>query len=72
MINVQLFRDGEQVATIEGTTVTCDDNKLHECLTAIVNNYETSVFPAHLNKDDLLLDSIKGFCSMNSITVERS
>ena len=71
-MNVQLFRDGEQVATIAGTTVTCDDNKLHECLLAIVNNYETSTFPAHLNKDDLLFDSIKGFCSINGIAVERA
>ena len=71
-MNVQLFRDGEQVATIEGAAVTCDDKKLHECLVAIVNNYETSTFPAHLNKDDLLFDSIKGFCSMNGIAVERA
>lgn len=71
-MKVNLYRDGEEIATMEGTNIVCDDNKLRECLVAIVHNYETSEFPAHLNKDDLLFDSIKGFASMNSIDVEKA
>lgn len=71
-MKVNLFRDGEEIATIHDTNIVCDDNKLRECLVAIVNNYETSSFPSHLNKEDLLFDSIKGFASMNAIDVERA
>ncbi|WP_431028803.1 hypothetical protein [Lysinibacillus sp. LZ02] len=60
-MNITLMEKGEVLATIVEKQVTCDDNKVRECLEALITNHELNNFPPHIDKDKMLKDAIKGF-----------
>ena len=60
-MNFTLKNKGEIVATIVDKQVTCDDSKVRECLEALITNHELSKFPPHIDKDKMLVDTLKGF-----------
>lgn len=69
-MNLTFKENGAVVATIANKQVECDDNKLYAVLQALVANYETTQFPAHLNADQLLEDSLRAFAMVNNYEVE--
>ena len=56
-----LKNKGETLATIVNKQVICNDNKVRECLEALIANHELNKFPPHIDKDQILLDALKGF-----------
>ena len=60
-MNFTLKNNGETLATIVDKQVICDDNKVRECLEALIVNHELSKFPPHIDKDQMLIDTLKGF-----------
>ena len=60
-MNFTLTHKGETLATIVEKQVTCDDRKVRECLEALIANNELSKFPPHIDKDQMLIDTLKGF-----------
>lgn len=60
-MNFTLKDKGEILATIVDKQVTCDDSKVRECLEALITNHEVSKFPTHIDKDQMLIDTLKGF-----------
>lgn len=69
-VNLTFKEQGEVVATISGKNVVCEDNKLHAVLQALVDNYAVTQFPAHLDADQLLEDSLRAFAMVNNYEVE--
>ena len=64
-MNFTLRDKGEILATIVDKHVTCDDKKLRECLEALIMNNKLSKFPPHIDKDKMLIDTLKGFAFAN-------
>lgn len=60
-MNFTLKNKGETLATIVDKHVTCDDTKVRECLEALITNHALSKFPPHIDKDQMLIDALKGF-----------
>ena len=60
-MNFTLKNNGEILATIVDKQVSCDDSKVRECLEALIANHEVSKFPPHIDKDQMLMDTLKGF-----------
>ena len=60
-MNFTLKNNGEILATIVEKQVKCDDSKVRECLEALIANHEVSKFPPHIDKDQMLIDTLKGF-----------
>ena len=60
-MNFTLKNNGETLATIVDKQVTCDDKKVRELLEALIANHEVSKFPPHIDKDKMLIDTLKGF-----------
>ena len=60
-MNFTLKNNGEILATIAEKQVTCDDSKVRECLEALIANHEVSKFPPHIDKDQMLIDTLNGF-----------
>jgi len=60
-MNFTLKEKGEILATIVDKQVVCDDSKVRECLEALIANHEVSKFPPHIDKDQMLIDTLKGF-----------
>ena len=60
-MNFTLKDKGEILAAIVDKQVSCDDSKVRECLEALIANHEVSKFPPHIDKDQMLIDTLKGF-----------
>lgn len=69
-MNLTFKEQGEVIATITNKVVDSDDNKLRAVLQALVDNYAVTKFPANLDSDQLLEDSLRAFAKVNSYEVE--